>query len=49
MTWIGIMTPYRRSPEFREHARASGLPEYWQMHGFPSLCTPVGENDFECE
>jgi TolB-like protein/tetratricopeptide (TPR) repeat protein len=47
--WMGVMAPYRRSPEFKEHARASGLPEYWRRHGFPALCRPVGESDFECE
>jgi TolB-like protein/tetratricopeptide (TPR) repeat protein len=47
--WIGVMAPYRRSPEFKEHARASGLPDYWRRHGFPSQCRPVGETDFECE
>jgi hypothetical protein len=49
ITWIDVMAPYRRSPEFKEHVRASGLPEYWRRHGFPPLCRPVGESDFECE
>jgi hypothetical protein len=49
ITWVDIMAPYRRSPEFKEHARANGLPDYWRAHGFPPLCRPVGETDFECE
>ena len=24
------------------------LPEYWRKHGFPPLCRPTGESDFEC-
>jgi TolB-like protein len=48
LSWMGVMTPYRRSPEFKEHVRASGLPDYWRRHGFPALCRPVGESDFEC-
>jgi TolB-like protein len=47
--WSSIMAPYRRSPEFKEHVRASGLPDYWRRHGFPPQCRPVGQNDFECE
>jgi TolB-like protein/Tfp pilus assembly protein PilF len=47
--WMDVMTPYRRSPEFKEHARASGLPDYWRRHGFPPQCRPLGESDFECE
>jgi hypothetical protein len=49
MTWVDVMAPYRRSPEFKEHARASELPDYWRKHGFPRWCRPVGESDFECE
>jgi TolB-like protein len=47
--WLGVMTPYRRSPEFKKHARASKLPDYWRKHGFPLQCKPVGKDDFECE
>jgi hypothetical protein len=49
ITWVDVMAPYRRSPEFKEHARASELPDYWRKHGFPRWCRPVGESDFECE
>jgi hypothetical protein len=49
VTWIDLMAPYRRSPEFKEHVSASGLPDYWRRHGFPQWCRPVGERDFECE
>lgn len=47
--WIGIMAPYRQSPEFIKHMRASGLPNYWHKHGFPPQCKPLGANDFECK
>ncbi len=46
--WFPAMQGYRRSPEFKEHARASGLPEYWRKHGFPPQCKPLGKDDFEC-
>ena len=43
------MRGYRRSPEFKAHATASGLPDYWRKHGFPPQCKAVGSDDFECE
>jgi hypothetical protein len=46
--WIPAMHAYRRSPEFKAHMTASGLPDYWRRHGFPSQCEPVGDDDFEC-
>jgi hypothetical protein len=48
MTWVDVMAPYRRSPEFKEHVRASGLPDYWRRNDFPKWCRAVGESDFEC-
>ena len=49
MLWSPSLRAYRRSPEFKAHAIASGLPEYWRKHGFPPQCRPVGSNDFKCE
>ena len=40
---------YRRSPEFKAHMTASGLPDYWRKHGFPLQCKAVGSKDFKCE
>lgn len=47
--WSGPMASYRRSPEFKEHIRASKLPDHWRAHGFPPQCRPLGETDFECQ
>ena len=47
--WIPAMRAYRRSPEFKAHMKASGLPDYWRKHGFPPQCKPVGSDDFKCE
>jgi TolB-like protein len=47
--WFPAMEGYRRSLEFKRHARASGLPDYWRTHGFPPQCKPVGKDDFACE
>jgi hypothetical protein len=27
----------------------SGVHDYWTAHGFPPLCKPLGEEDFECQ
>ena len=47
--WIPAMRAYRRSPEFKAHMTASGLPDYWRKHGFPPQCKAVGNDDFECD
>ena len=47
--WIPAMRTYRRSPEFKAHMTASGLPDYWRKHGFPPQCKAVGNDDFQCE
>ena len=49
MQWTPAMRAYRRSPEFKAHATASGLPDYWRKHGFPPQCKAVGSKDFKCE
>jgi len=33
---------------WREQVRHYRLDELWRANGFPSICRPVGENDFEC-
>ena len=47
--WIPAMRAYRRSPEFKAHMTASGLPDYRRRHGFPPQCKAVGNDDFKCE
>ena len=47
--WLPATRGYRRSPEFKAHITASGLPDYWRKHGFPQQCRPVGRDDFKCE
>jgi len=47
--WVPAMRAYRRSPEFKAHMTASGLPDYWRKYGFPPQCRAVGSDDFKCE
>jgi len=36
------------SPETKAFLEAARLPEYWREVGWPDMCKPVGEDDFEC-
>jgi hypothetical protein len=39
----------RKLPRFKEFARSAGLVDYWKEYGWPDMCRPFGENDFECD
>jgi adenylate cyclase len=39
---------YRRSPQFRNYIRESGVLAYWRAHSFPPQCRPRGRDDFAC-
>ena len=39
----------RQTPEFRTLIRESGIYAYWRDHGYPTMCRPVGPDDFECD
>jgi adenylate cyclase len=39
----------RQSEAWRERVRDTGLLAYWQQHGWPDKCRPVGEDDFQCD
>jgi len=47
--WFDAYRDYRASPEFKRHLSRLGLPEFWRANGFPSMCRPLGEEDFECD
>jgi len=36
-------------PRTHKLVQALRLPEYWREVGWPDMCRPVGEHDFECE
>jgi TolB-like protein/tetratricopeptide (TPR) repeat protein len=48
-TWGEVGRRYRQSPQFRNYASEAGFLDYWQEKGFPALCRPVGDDDFECD
>jgi TolB-like protein len=48
--WWAKGHPGLAESEHRYRAmKDAGLSAYWRDHGFPPLCRPLGENDFECD
>ncbi len=47
--WTPKLKHFRHSEAFRQRVRDTGVLGYWQEHGWPDLCRPLGEDDFECE
>jgi len=35
-------------PQTKAFLKATRLPEYWRKVGWPDMCSPIGEDDFEC-
>lgn len=40
---------YRKTPQFREWVTQTGVVDYWQQYGYPDVCRPIGDDDFECD
>jgi len=47
--WFPNMLRVRQHPAFKQFAREQGLLELWRARGWPDLCRPVGDEDFECD
>ena len=47
--WHPEFHAMRQSDLFRDRVRANGVLDFWQGHGFPPQCRPVGDDDFECD
>ena len=37
------------SENAKKHIKGIGVFSYWQKHGYPPQCRPIGEDDFECD
>jgi TolB-like protein/Tfp pilus assembly protein PilF len=48
LIWSDQFAGYRRTPQFRQFVRDSGVLDYWQAHGFPPQCRAVAAQDFAC-
>jgi len=38
----------RELPRTKAFLQSTRLPEYWRVVGWPDICSPIGEDDFEC-
>jgi len=38
----------RELPQTKAFLKSVRLPEYWRKVGWPDICSPIGEDDFEC-
>jgi tetratricopeptide (TPR) repeat protein len=43
-----LMHRYRADPRTKVLLTSLRLPEYWRKVGWPEVCRPLGEEDFEC-
>ncbi|NNJ73288.1 MAG: hypothetical protein HKP09_08905 [Enterobacterales bacterium] len=48
-TWDPVYIKYRKSKQFKEFVKTTGILDYWQTAGFPKQCQPVGDDDFICD
>ncbi|MCZ6826856.1 MAG: tetratricopeptide repeat protein, partial [Gammaproteobacteria bacterium] len=49
LVWLPALSKYRASEQFKDYARQARMEDYWRKHGWPDLCRPVGDDDFECD
>jgi len=47
--WMPEFSNLRQLPEYKQFLRDIGLVKLWKTRGWPDLCKPIGENDFECK
>jgi TolB-like protein len=47
--WSPLFHEARQLPQFKELVRDIGLVDYWKEYGWPDICRPIGEDDFECD
>jgi TolB-like protein len=47
--WLQAASHHRREPAMKAWARDIGYVELWRERGWPDLCRPIGDDDFECD
>ena len=47
--WLPKFRNYRQSDKFAADMRQYGNFDLWKVKGFPPLCRPIGDDDFECD
>jgi len=47
--WGPVMQETRHLPRFKIFIREIGLVEYWNEFGWPDICRPLDNDNFECD
>ena len=47
--WMPAFSRYRASDTFKRIMTDYGNLAFWQSHGFPPMCRPLGADDFACD
>ena len=47
--WLPVMKEVRQLPRFKEFLKEIGLIDYWEQFGWPDICRPLENGDFECD
>ena len=47
--WLPEFAKFRQSPQFKKLVSEYEMLPFWQSHGFPPQCRPIGDQDFECD
>ena len=47
--WMPYAKDVRALPAFKQLMRDMQLVDYWRENGWPDLCRPLNDNDFECD
>ena len=47
--WNPALAEYRASEQFKDYVRQIQMDRYWRKNGWPDLCRPLGDDDFECD
>lgn len=47
--WYPTMREVRQRPRFKEFVMEIGLVDYWNEFGWPDICRPLDNGDFECD
>jgi len=45
--WQPVFREMRRLAKFKDYIREKGFVANWRRYGWPDLCKPVGQDDFE--
>jgi TolB-like protein/DNA-binding winged helix-turn-helix (wHTH) protein len=48
IAWLPVFDDVRRLPGFKAMLVDVGIVDYWRAAGWPDVCRPAGENDFDC-